>query len=329
MKNQRFEALGIMHSRPDAKPVETSKRKSEIFGQDVFTRSQMRRYLSKSVYDSVIEAIENGRRIDRSIADQVAEGMKVWAMERGATHYTHWFQPLNDSTAEKHDAFLSPDLEGDSFEYFSGNLLAQQEPDASSFPSGGLRNTFEARGYSAWDPSSPAFIMDGTLCIPSIFVSYTGEALDFKTPLLKSMAAIDSAAVSVCQLFDKDVAKVYPTLGWEQEYFLVDEALFDARPDLSRVVDGFVDHVQAAHAQTAAAELIIGVALDVVDLTVLDVEQHAATFVAARSRPLHVAVNVELPFLPVLFLAIEILVELHLLALSPPRWRPPSGPSLP
>ena len=141
MKNQRFEALGIMHSRPGAKPVETSKRKSEIFGQDVFTRSQMRRYLSRSVYDSVIEAIENGRRIDRSIADQVAEGMKVWAMERGATHYTHWFQPLNDSTAEKHDAFLSPDLEGDSFEYFSGDLLAQQEPDASSFPSGGLRNT--------------------------------------------------------------------------------------------------------------------------------------------------------------------------------------------
>ena len=172
MKNQRFEALGIMHSRPDAKPVEKSQRKSEIFGKDVFTRSQMRRYLSKSVYDSVIEAIENGRRIDRSIADQVAEGMKVWAMERGATHYTHWFQPLNDSTAEKHDAFLSPDLEGDSFEYFSGNLLAQQEPDASSFPSGGLRNTFEARGYSAWDPSSPAFIIDGTLCIPSIFVSY-------------------------------------------------------------------------------------------------------------------------------------------------------------
>ena len=147
MKNQRFEALGIMHSRGDAKPVETSGRKSAIFGQDVFTRSQMRRYLSKSVYDSVIEAIENGRRIDRSIADQVAEGMKVWAMERGATHYTHWFQPLNDSTAEKHDAFLSPDLEGDSFEYFSGDLLAQQEPDASSFPSGGLRNTFEARGY--------------------------------------------------------------------------------------------------------------------------------------------------------------------------------------
>ena len=249
MKNQRFEALGIMHSRPDAKPVETSKRKSEIFGQDVFTRSQMRRYLSKSVYDSVIEAIENGRRIDRSIADQVAEGMKVWAMERGATHYTHWFQPLNDSTAEKHDAFLSPDLEGDSFEYFSGNLLAQQEPDASSFPSGGLRNTFEARGYSAWDPSSPAFIMDGTLCIPSIFVSYTGEALDFKTPLLKSMAAIDSAAVSVCQLFDKDVAKVYPTLGWEQEYFLVDEALFDARPDLMQAGRTLMGHTAAKDQQ--------------------------------------------------------------------------------
>ena len=238
-----------MHSRPSVKPEKTAPCKSEIFGQDVFTRTQMRRYLSKGVYDRVIEAIESGRRIDRSIADQVAEGMKVWAMEHGATHYTHWFQPLNGSTAEKHDAFLSPDLDGDSFEYFSGSLLSQQEPDASSFPSGGLRNTFEARGYSAWDPSSPAFIIDGTLCIPSIFVSYTGEALDFKTPLLRSMAAIDSSAVGVCSLFDKEVGRVYPTLGWEQEYFLVDEALYNARPDLMQTGRTLMGHTAAKDQQ--------------------------------------------------------------------------------
>ena len=209
----------------------------------------MRRYLSKSVYESVIEAIENGTRIDRKIADQVAEGMKVWAIERGATHYTHWFQPLNNSTAEKHDAFLDPKLEGDSFESFNGNLLVQQEPDASSFPSGGLRNTFEARGYSAWDPSSPAFIIDGTLCIPGIFVSYTGEALDYKTPLLKSMAALDKTAVSVCQLFSKDVKKVCPTLGWEQEYFLTDKALFNARPDLLQSGRTLMGHTAAKDQQ--------------------------------------------------------------------------------
>ena len=249
MKNQRFDALNIMHSRKPVAVSEVASKKSEIFGKDVFTLAQMKRYLSKSVYESVVEAIEHGRRIDRSIADQVAEGMKVWAMERGATHYTHWFQPLNDSTAEKHDAFLNPDLGGESFEYFSGNLLSQQEPDASSFPSGGLRNTFEARGYSAWDPSSPAFIIDGTLCIPSIFVSYTGEALDFKTPLLKSMAALDKAAVDVCQLFDKDVTKVFPTLGWEQEYFLVDEALYNARPDLIQTGRTLMGHTAAKDQQ--------------------------------------------------------------------------------
>ena len=249
MKNQRFDALNIMHSRKPVAVSEVASKKSEIFGKDVFTLAQMKRYLSKSVYESVVEAIEHGRRIDRSIADQVAEGMKVWAMERGATHYTHWFQPLNDSTAEKHDAFLNPDLDGESFEYFSGNLLSQQEPDASSFPSGGLRNTFEARGYSAWDPSSPAFIIDGTLCIPSIFVSYTGEALDFKTPLLKSMAALDKAAVDVCQLFDKDVTKVFPTLGWEQEYFLVDEALYAARPDMVMTGRTLMGHDSAKNQQ--------------------------------------------------------------------------------
>jgi len=249
MDKLRFGALSEMRTREkvEAKPI--GGRISEIFGRDVFTRQQMRQYLSKGVYESVIEAIEKGRRIDRSIADQVAEGMKVWAIERGATHYTHWFQPLNDSTAEKHDAFLSPDLQGASFESFSGDLLVQQEPDASSFPSGGLRNTFEARGYSAWDPSSPAFIVDGTLCIPSIFVAYTGEALDFKTPLLKSMTALDKAAVDVCQYFDKDVTKVYSTLGWEQEYFLVDEALYNARPDLVQSGRTLMGHTAAKDQQ--------------------------------------------------------------------------------
>jgi glutamine synthetase len=249
MKNLRLEAVRIMRSRPAVEVAEPAPLKSAIFGENVFTRKQMRRYLSKSVYESVVESIESGKSIDRKIADQVAEGMKVWAIERGATHYTHWFQPLNNSTAEKHDAFLDPKLEGDSFESFSGNLLSQQEPDASSFPSGGLRNTFEARGYSAWDPSSPAFITDGTLCIPGIFVSYNGEALDYKTPLLKSMAALDRTAVSVCQLFNKDVRKVVPTLGWEQEYFIVDKALADARPDLIQSGRTLMGHTAAKDQQ--------------------------------------------------------------------------------
>ncbi len=249
MKNLRFEAVRIMRSRPERETYEPSPLKSAIFGENVFTKKQMRRYLSKTVYESVVEAIESGKRIDRKIADQVAEGMKVWAIERGATHYTHWFQPLNNSTAEKHDAFLDPKLEGDSFESFSGNLLSQQEPDASSFPSGGLRNTFEARGYSAWDPSSPAFIVDGTLCIPSIFVSYNGEALDYKTPLLKSMAALDKTAVSVCQYFNKDVKKVVPTLGWEQEYFIVDKDLAQARPDLVQAGRTLMGHTAAKDQQ--------------------------------------------------------------------------------
>ena len=249
MKNLRFEAVRIMRSRPEGETYEPSPLKSAIFGENVFTKKQMRRYLSKTVYESVMEAIESGKRIDRKIADQVAEGMKVWAIERGATHYTHWFQPLNNSTAEKHDAFLDPKLEGDSFESFSGNLLSQQEPDASSFPSGGLRNTFEARGYSAWDPSSPAFIVDGTLCIPSIFVSYNGEALDYKTPLLKSMAALDKTAVSVCQFFNKDVKKVVPTLGWEQEYFIVDKDLAQARPDLVQAGRTLMGHTAAKDQQ--------------------------------------------------------------------------------
>lgn len=219
----------------DRKPLETKRETnatSEFYGKLVFDRQKMKKYLSGDAYKAVIDAIDNNKTIDRKIADGVATGMKAWAMENGVTHYTHWFQPLTDGTAEKHDAFI--DLtEGGVVERFSGKLLAQQEPDASSFPNGGLRQTFEARGYTAWDVSSPAFIVGNTLCIPTIFISYTGEALDYKAPLLKSLNAIDKAAVPVCQYFDKSVTKVTANLGWEQEYFLVDEALYQARPDLS------------------------------------------------------------------------------------------------
>lgn len=249
MASQRFHALGIIANREVPKPEFSKEKISNYFGVDVFSKEQMRQYLPADVYESVISSIEGGRRIERKIANQVATGMKTWAMERGATHYTHWFQPLNDSTAEKHDSFFEPIFGGGSFENFNGDLLVQQEPDASSFPTGGLRNTFEARGYSAWDPSSPAFMVDNTLCIPSIFVAYTGEALDFKTPLLKSLNALDKAAVDVCQYFNKDVTKVISTLGWEQEYFLVDEALFNARPDLMQTGRTLMGHTAAKDQQ--------------------------------------------------------------------------------
>ncbi|MCD8101416.1 MAG: glutamine synthetase III [Alistipes sp.] len=249
MATQRFNALESLNCLQAVEPKIPDGKISDYFGVDVFSKEQMRQYLPKDVYESVIASIDSGQRIDRKIANQVASGMKAWAMDHGATHYTHWFQPLNDSTAEKHDAFFEPIVGGGSFEFFSGDLLVQQEPDASSFPNGGLRNTFEARGYSAWDPSSPAFIVDRTLCIPSIFVAYTGEALDFKTPLLKSLNALDKAAVEVAQYFDKDVTKVYATLGWEQEYFLVDEALFNARPDLVQTGRTLMGHTAAKDQQ--------------------------------------------------------------------------------
>ncbi len=192
----------------------------------------MQEYMSREAFNSVVRAAEMGEKIDRRIADQVASAMKAWALSKGATHFTHWFHPLTGSTAEKHDAFISPTGDGKAMESFNANELIQQEPDASSFPSGGIRNTFEARGYTAWDPTSPAFIMERTLCIPTIFVSYTGEALDYKTPLLKASSALDREATAVCKYFDKSVSRVFATLGWEQEYFLVDTALFNARPDL-------------------------------------------------------------------------------------------------
>jgi len=216
-----------------------------------FGLETMKKYLPSEAYENVRKAVDTWGYIDRKAADAVAAAIKAWAMEHGATHYTHWFHPLNGSTAEKHDAFFEPTKDGKMFEHFSGKELIQQEPDASSLPSGGIRNTFEARGYSAWDPSSPAFIVEKTLCIPTVFVSYTGEALDFKTPLLKSLYALDKAAVDVCQLFDKEVSKVIATLGWEQEYFLVDEALYYARPDLVLTDRTLMGHASARDQQLA------------------------------------------------------------------------------
>lgn len=232
MAQFRFRALEEVLKR---KPLEVTREEnlvSDFYGMRVFDRPKMKKYLSKEAYKAVVDAVDNGTPIDRKMADQIAQGMKAWALENGATHITHWFHPLTDGTAEKHDAFVVHGENGTVVESLSGSMLAQQEPDASSFPSGGIRQTFEARGYTAWDPSSPAFIVDNTLTIPTIFISYTGEALDYKTPLLRALAAVDKAATDVCQMFDKNVTKVNANLGWEQEYFLVDEALFMARPDL-------------------------------------------------------------------------------------------------
>jgi len=232
MAELRFSALREVFSREVIKPDLPGEKISEYFGVNVFDLQKMERYLPRGTYMSVKEAIDSGTTISREVADKVATGMKAWAIEKGVTHYTHWFHPLTDATAEKHDAFIERnDYEG-LVESFSGELLVQQEPDASSFPSGGIRNTFEARGYTAWDVSSPAFIVGTTLCIPTVFVSYTGDALDYKTPLLKALNVLDRAAVDVCQYFDKNVKRVIATLGWEQEYFLIDEALYYARPDL-------------------------------------------------------------------------------------------------
>ena len=226
-----------------------SERPSEYFGKYVFNRQKMYKYLPADVYNKLIDVIDNGARLDRSIADAVAAGMKQWAQEMGATHYTHWFQPLTEGTAEKHDAFVEHDGKGGMVENFSGKLLVQQEPDASSFPNGGIRNTFEARGYSAWDPTSPVFIIDDTLCIPTLFISYTGEALDYKAPLLRSLHALSKSATDVCQFFYDDVKKVQVNLGWEQEYFLVDEGLYSARPDLVMTGRTLMGHESAKNQQ--------------------------------------------------------------------------------
>ena len=249
MSNLRFEVVAeAFRKRPLEVPA-AKERPSEYFAKYVFNRQKMYRYLSAEVYNKLIDVIDNGCRLDRSIADAVASGMKQWAKENGVTHYTHWFQPLTEGTAEKHDAFVEHDGKGGMIEEFSGKLLVQQEPDASSFPNGGIRNTFEARGYSAWDPTSPVFIIDDTLCIPTIFISYTGEALDYKAPLLKSLHAINEAATSICHYFDKNVKKVQTNLGWEQEYFLVDESLYSARPDLMLTGRTLMGHDSAKNQQ--------------------------------------------------------------------------------
>jgi glutamine synthetase len=249
MSNIRFQALNAVLSRTIPEVKLPSNKISDYFNSNVFDKIKMREYLSKEAYQVVANSVERGEPIPRDMAEQVASVMKSWALSKNATHYTHWFQPLTGTTAEKHDAFFEPTADGGAIEVFSGDALAQQEPDASSFPSGGIRNTFEARGYTAWDPSSPAFIMGRTLCIPTVFVSYTGEALDYKVPLLKALNTLDKAAVDVCHYFDKSIEKVNASLGIEQEYFLVDIALFNARPDLYLTGRTLFGHMSAKNQQ--------------------------------------------------------------------------------
>lgn len=251
MSQMRFFALQELANRRPIDIKNPSNKLSDYYGIHVFDRKKMQEYLPHEAFKAVIDAIEKGTPISRSMANLIANGMKSWAKSFNVTHYTHWFQPLTDGTAEKHDGFIEfgDNCEGDVIERFSGKLLIQQEPDASSFPNGGIRNTFEARGYTAWDVSSPAFVVDTTLCIPTIFISYTGEALDYKTPLLKALAAVDKAATEVCQLFDKNITRVYTNLGWEQEYFLVDSALYNARPDLCLTGRTLMGHSSAKDQQ--------------------------------------------------------------------------------
>ena len=251
-ENLRFRVVEEAFKKKAVEVTAPKERPSEYFAKYVFTRQKMYKYLPADIYERLIDVIDNGTRLDRSIADAVAEGMKRWAMEMGVTHYTHWFQPLTEGTAEKHDAFVEHDGKGGMVEKFSGKLLVQQEPDASSFPNGGIRNTFEARGYSAWDPTSPVFIIDDTLCIPTIFIAYTGEALDYKAPLLRALHAVDKAATDVCRLFYPEVNKVTCNLGWEQEYFLVDEGLYSARPDLMLTGRTLMGHESAKKQQMDA-----------------------------------------------------------------------------
>lgn len=251
MSGLRFRVVSEAFNKKALQVNPPTENISEYYGRYVFGRKEMAKFLSSDCMQALVKAIDQGETLDRKIADEVAEGMKQWAMTHGATHYTHWFQPLTEGTAEKHDSFIEYATVpgGEVIEKFSGKLLAQQEPDASSFPNGGIRNTFEARGYTAWDPSSPAFIVDDTLCIPTVFVAYTGEALDYKTPLLKAINAVDKAATAVCHYFDPSVKKVFSYLGWEQEYFLVDEGLYAARPDLLLTGRTLIGHESAKNQQ--------------------------------------------------------------------------------
>ena len=249
MSSLRFQALNAVLSRTIPEVKMPSTKLSDFYGSNVFDQKKMKDSLSKEAFSSIIDSINSGTPIDRGISEQVASSMKSWAMSRGASHYTHWFQPLTGSTAEKHDSFFEPGSDGQGLEKFSGEALSQQEPDASSFPNGGIRSTFEARGYTAWDPSSPAFIIGSTLCIPTVFISYTGEALDYKAPLLKAIGLMDKAAVAVAQYFDKSIEKINSSLGIEQEYFLVDLALFNARPDLYLTGRALFGHMSAKNQQ--------------------------------------------------------------------------------
>ena len=249
METLRFQVVGEAFKKKPLDVKTPADRPAKYFGQKVFNREKMYKYLPKDVYEKMIDVIENGARLDCEVADAVAVGMKQWATENGVTHYTHWFQPLTEGTAEKHDSFIEHDGKGGMVEEFTGKLLVQQEPDASSFPSGGIRSTFEARGYSAWDPTSPVFIIDDTLCIPTVFISYTGEALDYKAPLLRALHAVNVAATDVCHYFDPTVKKVTSNLGWEQEYFLVDEGLYSARPDLLLTGRTLMGHDSAKNQQ--------------------------------------------------------------------------------
>ena len=255
MEALRFQVVGEAFKKKPLDVKTPSERPAKYFGKKVFNREKMYKYLPKDVYEKMIDVMDNGARLDRQIADAVAEGMKQWAIDSGVTHYTHWFQPLTEGTAEKHDSFIEHDGKGGMVEEFTGKLLVQQEPDASSFPSGGIRSTFEARGYSAWDPTSPVFIIDDTLCIPTVFISYSGEALDYKAPLLRALHAVNVAATDVCHYFDPSVKKVTSNLGWEQEYFLVDEGLYAARPDLLLTGRTLMGHDSMRELEIEALEL--------------------------------------------------------------------------
>src|SRR5260221_3933546 len=252
MSSLRFKAIDNLTTTTDGQ-IPGAAKITAIFGENVFTMKTAREFLSDEAYKSLLASIKGGKKIDRAVANQIASGMRQWAEAKGVTHCSHWFQPLTGATAEKHDSFFTIKSDGTSIEEFDGAALIQQEPDASSFPSGGLRATFEARGYTAWDPSSPAFVMEigqgKTLCIPTIFVSYTGESLDYKAPLLKALEALNKASVDVCHYFDKNVSKVTATLGWEQEYFVVDEGLFNARPDLVMCGRTVYGHTSAKNQQ--------------------------------------------------------------------------------
>ncbi len=288
--NLRFQVVEEAFKKQAIEVDVPKERPSEYFGRNVFTREKMYKYLPADIYAKLVNVIDNGARLDRSIADAVATGMKKWAQEMGATHYTHWFQPLTEGTAEKHDAFVEHDGKGGMIEKFSGKLLVQQEPDASSFPNGGIRNTFEARGYSAWDPTSPVFIIDDTLCIPTIFIAYTGEALDYKAPLLRALHAVNKAATDVCQLFYDDVSKVKVNLGWEQEYFLVDEGLYSARPDLMLTGRTLMGHESAKNQQMD--DHYFGTIPDRVQAFMKDLEIHALELaIPCKTRHNEVAPN--------------------------------------